>query len=288
MTSETMRRTTAPVLVACLGVASFALMDAVMKDLTLTYGAVGAVFWRTVPAVIVAAVVFVVLRTPWPSRAAWRMHALRGGIATITATLFFVGLARMPLADAIALSFVAPIIMVLLGGLLLKETIRPSAIFACGLGSLGVFAILYGQLTGIVGREAWIGAGALLISAVTYGLQQVLLRRQAQSEPQAAVVLFPPAIATLILAVPVAFAPRVPVAADWPMVLLAAGLTLASLYLMSWAYKRAEAQQLAPLEYTAFIWGVLLGYVMFQEKLTLSTLVGTVMIIAACFVALRR
>ena len=64
-------------------------------------------------------------------------------------------------------------------------------------------------------------------------------------------------------------------------------LAVASLLLMSWANARAEAQQLINIEYTAFIWAAIMGWLVFDEALTLTTLAGTALIVAGCIVAAR-
>jgi S-adenosylmethionine uptake transporter len=58
--------------------------------------------------------------------------------------------------------------------------------------------------------------------------------------------------------------------------------------LLSWAYARAEAKILIPVEYTAFIWAALFGWLIFAEDVTVWTLVGTVLIVSGCLVAARQ
>jgi S-adenosylmethionine uptake transporter len=58
--------------------------------------------------------------------------------------------------------------------------------------------------------------------------------------------------------------------------------------LISWGYARAETQVLLPLEYTAFIWAALMGWVMFSEALTLPTVAGAVLIVIGCWIASRK
>ena len=77
-------------------------------------------------------------------------------------------------------------------------------------------------------------------------------------------------------------------AEQYPPILAAAVLGFGSLMLLSWAYARAEAQYLAPVEYTAFIWAALLGILVFAEPVRPLTLLGAAMIVAACIIAARR
>ena len=61
-----------------------------------------------------------------------------------------------------------------------------------------------------------------------------------------------------------------------------------ALLLLSWAYARAEAQILVPVEYTAFVWAAVAGWYVFGEAVTTSTFIGTGLIMAGCIVAARQ
>jgi S-adenosylmethionine uptake transporter len=78
-----------------------------------------------------------------------------------------------------------------------------------------------------------------------------------------------------------------PPGGEVPEIVAAAALTLGSLLLLSWAYARAEAQQLAPVEYTGFVWASLFGFLFFAEPVRPLTLVGAAMIVVACLYAAR-
>src|SRR3546814_20422269 len=68
----------------------------------------------------------------------------------------------------------------------------------------------------------------------------------------------------------------------------AALLAFGSLMLLSWAYARAEAQMLIPLEYTAFIWASIMGWLVFREPLKPTTLAGAALIVAGCLSSEER
>lgn len=74
---------------------------------------------------------------------------------------------------------------------------------------------------------------------------------------------------------------------SWLLVAACAGLAFTSLAAFAWAYARAEAQNLIPVEYTAFIWAAVIGWLAFGERLTLPTLAGAGLIVAGCLIALR-
>jgi S-adenosylmethionine uptake transporter len=73
-----------------------------------------------------------------------------------------------------------------------------------------------------------------------------------------------------------------------PEIFGAALLAFGSLLLLSWAYARAEAQHLAPTEYTGFLWASLFGFLFFAEPLRPLTVLGAAMIVVACIIAARH
>src|SRR3546814_19345132 len=91
---------------------------------------------------------------------------LRGAVVAVMASLFVWAIMRMPLAEAIALSFIALLVALYLAALLLKERIGRLAIGASLLGLVGVAVILSGRVRGDYDTDALLGAGAVLVSAV--------------------------------------------------------------------------------------------------------------------------
>jgi S-adenosylmethionine uptake transporter len=204
------------------------------------------------------------------------------------AFLFFWGLARVPLAQAIALSFVAPLIALYLAAILLGERIERRAILASLLGFAGVLVILSGQALATMGPDAFRGAIAILISSGLYAYNIILMRRQALAAGPIEIAFFMSLIMSgcFLAVAPVLAVP--PPAAQLPAIFGAAVLAFGSLMLLSWAYARAEAQHLAPVEYTAFVWASLFGLVIFDEPVRPLTLAGAGMIVIACLIAARR
>ena len=120
------------------------------------------------------------------------------------------------------------------------------------------------------------------------------MRQQALLAPPAEVAFFQNLLAGafLWLALPVVLLIRpalfiLPGDQEWPLLALAAVLAYVSLLLLSWAYARAEAQALVPVEYTAFIWAAILGAIFYREAVTLTTIVGAALIVTGCIIATR-
>jgi S-adenosylmethionine uptake transporter len=279
--------TAIPIAVAALAIALFSAMDAIMKGLSLAIGAYNALLWRTLAGAILGGAVFLARRQAWPTAAVMRVHLTRGILSSVMAVLFFWGLARVPMAQAIALAFIAPLISLYLAAVFLKEKIEKRAILASLLGFAGVIVILSGQASAQLGPEALIGSLSILGSACLYAGNIVLMRHQAQMAGPVEVAFFISAIMTSCFLVASPRLGAIPAAGHWPAILAGALLAFASLMLFAWAYARAEAQHLAPVEYTGFLWAALFGFLIFGEPVRPFTILGAAMIVGACLVAAR-
>jgi S-adenosylmethionine uptake transporter len=280
-------RPAVPFAVAALGIALFSAMDALMKGLSLAIGTYDALLWRTLAGAAIGGAVFFLRRSPRPGRAALRVHLIRGTMGSVMALTFFWGLARVPMAQAIALAFVAPLIALYLAAAILEERIERNAILASLLGFAGVVVILAGQAQAEMGREALLGSLSILASAGLYAWNIILMRQQAQLAGPVEIAFFTALIMAgcFLLAAPFLASP--PPGAQLPAILGAASLAFGSLLLLSWAYARAEAQRLAPVEYTGFVWASIFGFLIFAEPVRPFTLAGAAMIVGACWVATR-
>ncbi|MES2097474.1 MAG: DMT family transporter [Pseudomonadota bacterium] len=274
--------------VAVLGIAIFSSMDAVMKGLVLELGAFTTLFWRTLAGIVLTGAVYVFTRRNWPSRSTMRVHLIRGAVSAVMAVTFFWGLAKVPMAQAIALAFIAPLLALFGAALLLKETIPRSAIIASIMAFAGVGVIMLGQATAAPDPDRFRGTVAILISALCYAYNIILMRQQALVAGPTEVAFFQSVIVGFLFTLAAPFFAHVPDAHHAPMILLAAALATVSLMLLAWAYARGEANYLAPTEYTGFVWAALWGWVVFHEPIASYTLIGAAMIIAGCLIAARR
>lgn len=281
-----------PILVTLLGLAFFGVMDGVMKSASIAVGPYAAMFWRGLIGTAIMAPLWWRQRrragvTGWPSQDVMRVHVLRGFVAVVMAVTFFFGLVRTPMAEAMALTFIAPLIALYLAALLLGEKVSRRAVGGSLLALMGVGVIAAGKLGGNYTRDGVVGLIAILLSAVLYAWNLVLQRRQAQMAAPEEIAFFQAAFGFLFLAPGAVFLAPWPNLATWGVIAAAAVLAMGSLMLLGWAYARAEAQVLVPLEYSAFVWAALVGWVAFSEPVTLRTLCGVALIVAGCLFATR-
>lgn len=264
-------------------------MDALMKDLSIALGAYNAVLWRCMVGAAMAGAVWGAMRPTLPSRAALRLHAIRSFMVAAMALSFFWALARLPLAEAIALSFIAPLITLYLAAVLLGEKVGRAAIMGSILGLAGMIVILSGKLDPAAGgfRDG-AAIGAVLFSAVCYAFNLILARKQAQLAKPIEIAFFQNLLVGGFLGLAAPWLALIPDAGWWPHIGGAAALATLSVFLLAWAYARAEAQILVTVEYTAFLWAAALGWLWFDEQLTWQTIAGTMLIVAGCLVVARR
>ncbi|MFZ3485645.1 DMT family transporter [Sphingomonas sp. 3-13AW] len=286
-----MTRTSTPPAVAfaaaSAGIAIYSLMDALMKGLSITSGAYSAVLWRSVAGVALTGTVFLARRQRWPERRALRLHILRGLAAGLSVLLFFWGLVRVPMAQGVALTFLSPLIALYLAAALLGERIRRAAILGSAVAAVGVLVIALGYAQAGASADTVMGVLAIVLASVLYAYSLILLRQQAQVADPLEVTLFTSLVIGVLLAL------GAPWLAVWPAqeqlapIVGSAILGSISALLLAWSYGRAEAQVLAPVEYTAFVWAALLGYWVFDERVSLFTVAGALLIVGGCLIAVR-
>jgi len=225
----------------------------------------------------------------WPSRSNLKIHVWRSVIVTVMAFLFFWGIGRVPLAQAIALTFIAPLIALLLAALVLDEHIGSRSIAGSAVAFAGVLVIVLGQARMNASPDVLLGTAALIGSALCYAVNIVLMRRQALTARPLEINFFQcvTILAIWILALPLVGVPQWP-GGQWLWIAVAATLSTSGTLLFAWAYARGEASYLSATEYSGFLWASALGWLVFREPVSLYTLGGAVLIVCGCFVAARR
>ena len=266
-------------------IALFSGMDAFLKMLVQHYPPMQVSALRGLTAMP-----FVLLSLFWQQRwdAIWpvrlHLHALRVGIGILMLTLFIYGVKSLSLTDAYAIFFVSPLLITAFSVPLLKEKVEWQRWLAIVIGFGGVLIMLKPSGSGMFS----LGAVAVLIAAVCYALSAILTRIIGRTDGTAAMmfwfVVLLSAGATL-LALPDWVAINW---SHWPW-FIGVGITGAlGQYFITEAFRRAPAGVVAPFEYSAIIWGVLLDLLIWQVLPQASMLVGASVVIACGLYILYR
>ena len=256
---------THPLALAVTGVMLGCVMDAMVKQLGFTYGVVLIATARYVFGTLFAGATVLALRSRLPDAQGLRRHALRAVVITACSLLFFNCLTILPIAEATVLVFCAPLMISPLARWLLGEAMRPAATAALVVGFMGVLVTVQGAEGAADNARRVEGIVSGVAAAALYALSMVLLRQLSRKDDAVAVAflsnLFP-----MIYLLPVAIVSgAAPMAADLPLFALTGAAGFAMWFMLTSAYSRAQAQNIAAAEYTALIWSAMLGFFFFAE-----------------------
>ncbi len=272
---------TPPLALAVIGVMLGCVMDAMVKQLGFTYGVILIATARYVFGAIFAGATVLALRSRLPDAAGVRRHALRAVVITACALLFFNCLTILPIAEATVLVFCAPLMISPLARWLLGEVIRPAATFALIVGFVGVLVTVQGAEGAADNARRVEGIVSGVAAAALYALSMVLLRQLSRKDDAVAIAFLSnlfPMIYLLPAAIMMGAAPMV---GDLPLFALTGATGFVMWFMLTSAYSRAQAQNVAAAEYTALIWSAALGYVFFAEVPRWQVWAGAAVVVAA-------
>jgi drug/metabolite transporter (DMT)-like permease len=302
MASLTNRNNLIGIAALCAGAFVFSLQDSIIKAISGENAVTLAIVLRSVVSFPVL-LLMVYFESGLKSLATpqWRLLALRGLILLTAYTTYFMAFPALPLAEAIALYFMVPLIITIMSGPMLGEHVSLKAWAAVALGLVGVFIILR------PGSALFEPAALLsLISAATYALAMVLARKYGTSTPSSVMAfyqniayLFGASLFALVMHLLHVQPPGHP-SLDflfrewaWPSlkdtvlmgacgVIAAIGMTL-----LTHAYRKGQANIVTPFEYTGMIWAMIWGFTFFGEVPRATTFIGMGLIALAGVLALN-
>lgn len=253
-------------------------MDAIAKWLGQDYTLTQLVFFRGVfglPPVLLLAYMtggMVTLRTR-----RWRVHLFRGLVMTASVYAFFAGLRHLPLADAWAVVFTAPLIITALSPLVLGESVGWRRWTAVLTGFAGVLLIVRPGLAAFQPASLYI-----LVAAAAYAVNFLLSRKYAAEDGTALNVLFITATSLVVATVLLPGQWHAPAdGLTWSLFALMGTLGGVAMIFLTQAFRVAPAPVVAPFDYSAMIWAILWGWMIWHDWPDAATLAGAVLIVGA-------
>ncbi|MDJ0639922.1 MAG: DMT family transporter [Paracoccaceae bacterium] len=266
-----------------LGMFLFSAVDTMAKFLTDGLHPFQIVWVRQLGLVVGAVVLIVwtsgrVLRTSHP-----KLQVLRGFVAACSAVLFIFGVSYVPLADAVAISFVAPFMVTVMGALLLREPVGLRRWLAVALGFLGALIVIRPGM-GVVHPAA----GFVLMAAFFFAIRQIVSRALSDSDRTATTIVYTAVVSIAVLTPPMLFVWTTPTPKQWA-ILTAVGVlaALAEICVIK-ALELAMAVVVAPVQYSLIVWGTFYGWLVFGQLPDTWTWAGTALIVATGLYTLRR
>ncbi len=260
---------------------SFALMNAVVKLVSGHLGPVEIGFFRQLFSLF--PVISLVIHQGGPSMLRTRRpfgHLFRGLIGNSAMIIFFLSVAKLPLADANALSFASPLFVTALSMPLLGEAVGKHRWSAVVVGFAGVM-VMTNPSGGWFSGNAGVGAGMGVLAAFMSALMTITIRQLNKTEPPVRIVFYFATIGTVFFGGLLAIfwvTPSLPELGGLVVVGLIGGL---SQLLMTYAYRHAPASTLAPFGYVSILWSTALGYLIWSELPGPRILIGAAIVIAS-------
>lgn len=260
---------------------SFALMNAVVKLVSGHLGPVEIGFFRQLFSMI--PVVSMVIHQGGPSMLRTQRpfgHLFRGLIGNSAMIIFFLSVAKLPLADANALSFASPLFITALSMPLLGEAVGKHRWSAVVVGFAGVMVMTNPGGNWFSGN-AGVGAGMGVLAAFMSALMTITIRQLNKTEPPVRIVFYFATIGTIFFGGLLTIfwvTPTLPELGGLMVVGLIGGL---SQLLMTYAYRHAPASTLAPFGYVSILWSTALGYLIWSDLPGPRILVGAAIVIAS-------
>ena len=202
-------------------------------------------------------------------------HLVRAAFLVTAMTLYFLAIARIPIALAVSAYFVGPIIAVVLSVLFLRETLTLRKMLSLGIGFLGSLVVL--RPSGEIEEGVILAFGAGLF----FGLYLIATRQASQHSDPIKTLAFQCVAGTVLLSPQAALTFQVPQTEVW-WLFLGLGLFSAIAHILTiLAFRLADASTLAPLVYLELVGSAIIGFLIFREVPTLMTLIGAGLIIFA-------
>ena len=213
-----------------------------------------------------------------------KLQTARGVLAAISATLFIVGVAFVPLADAVAITFVAPFMVTVMGALILREPVGVRRWSAVIIGFLGTLIVIRPGM-GVIHPAAVL----LIVAACAFALRQVLSRILAGEDRTQTTVAYTAIVSWSLLTLPLPFVWQTPATAVEITLLLGMAFFAAfAEILVIMALDAAQAVVVAPVQYSLLIWGTFYGFVVFGQLPDGWTWLGATVIVATGLYTLNR
>ena len=220
-------------------------------------------------------------------------HFWRGFVGTAAMGMSFAGLGLLPLPEVTAISYAAPLLVVVFAAMFLNEQVGVYRIGAVALGLVGVLIVLAPRLSALSGPTVEtaqaVGAMVVLTGAICAALAQIYVRKLVQTEETSAIVFYFSITSTALSLLTVPFGWVLPSGSELGL-LVTAGILggLGQIFLTS-SYRFADASVVAPFDYASILFALSIGYFVFDEVPTSAMLTGAALVIlAGCLIILRE
>jgi S-adenosylmethionine uptake transporter len=266
-----------------LGMFLFSAVDAAAKYLTDDLHPFQIVWTRQLGLFAVAVVLLAVHGLKLLHTEHLNLQIARGCVAICSATCFIFALPHVALADAVAISFVAPFMVTLMGALILREPVGIRRWVAVALGFVGTLIIIRPG-AGVMHPAALL----VVVAAFFFACRQIISRAISDTDKTSTTIVYTAFIGIVILSLPLPWIWVRPAPSALAILLGMAILAAAAEILVIKAFERGLAVVISPMHYTLILWGTFYGWLFFDQLPDVWTWVGAAIIVATGLYTLRR
>lgn len=220
-------------------------------------------------------------------------HIWRGMIGVMAMFFGFFALTKLPLPEAVAINYAAPLIAVMLSAIILKEYVGFYRWSAVLVGLIGVIIIIWPRMSifssGEIGQDEALGAASALTGAAMAAVAMVLVRRLIKKERTSTIVVYFTLTSTAVGLLTLPFGWVMPSWQELVMLICAGFAGGIAQILLTESYRHAPMSIIAPFEYTSMILSLIIGFLIFGDIPTITMIIGgTIVMMAGIFVILRE
>lgn len=255
----------------------FVLLNAVLRSMSQQLHPMQAQFLRYLGAVIIMLPMALRAgpRACWPRRVGGQFS--RGALHTLGLMLWFAALPNIPLADTTAIGFIQPMFIMIGAWLFLREVMRWERWLAALVGFGGVMVVIGPQLSGDAGWYHLLMLGSSPVFAASFLMTKTLTRYESIN-----VIVLWQAVTVTVFSLPMAvWYWQSPGAALWGLVFVSGLLGVGGHYCQTRGLAVAEASPTQSIKFLDLIWAAMIGWLLFSDVPTRTTLIGGAIISAS-------
>ncbi len=223
------------------------------------------------------------LKITWPRGRKLALFSARGVTHATAVSLWFYAMARIPIAEVIAIGYTAPIYVTLGAALFLGERLRLMRVLAITAGLIGALVILRPGF-----QELQIGALSQIIAAPVFAASFLMAKVLTRDENPVMIVVMLSVFCTIALAPGALLQWQAPTTAEYFWLAIVALFATLGHYAQTRAYQAAAITATQPVWFLQLVWGALLGWLIFDESLDPYVVIGAGIIITAITIITHR
>ena len=228
---------------------------------------------------LIALSLFALWLRPSFAGARWPLHAGRSLCGWLGVTLMFAAAARIPLADATAISFLSPLVTMALAIVFLGERIGRWRWLAAAVSVCGALVLLR------PGTDAFQLAALLALGAAfLLGAEAIFIKRLSDTEPPLRILIVNNLIGTVLAGAAAAWVWTGPAPSQWLLLAMLGAAMVSAQALFIHALRRAEASFAVPLFYLTLVFAALYDFALFGQGLAAASMVGAALVVAGAII----